>query len=314
MGARVNLLLIGCLALGVSACGGSEIDVGTGPDTTGATAGESMRFGEWVEAAADLCIEREKRMDALAEPRDIDELAEFLVEVTSVAEVESVGFEELGIPDADGARVESLLAGLEERLEILEAMEAAARAGDDDEVDRLLVQGEGLSDRLDDLADQLGLDECVSDEVDDSEPAPPVPPIGGDDDTPFSIGDDVELDLLWIRCGEGDPDSCDQLWLEAPVGSRYEEYGFSCGDVVPQGEAQDCTTVLGGGPGASDDPFTYGDDAHLDGLWEDCEDGDPVACDDLYWDSPIGSLYEEFGSSCGFVVPEGEVADCVDVL
>jgi hypothetical protein len=313
MGARVHLLLIGCLALVASACGGSEIDVGTGPGTTAAAEREPMRFGEWVEAAAELCIERDKRMDALDEPTDFDELADYLVEVRSVAEVELAGFQELGIPDADASRVETLLDRLDDRVALLADMEVAAREDDGGEVDRLMMRGELLRDELRELAEGLGIDECVSDDVDDSEPAPPVPPIGGDDDRPFELGDDPELDLLWIRCGEGDPGACDQLGLESPVGSRYEEFGFSCGDVVPEGEVQDCTSVLGGGP-AGDDPFTYGDDAYLDGLWDDCEDGDPFACDDLYWESPIGSIYEEFGFSCGFVVSEDQVEDCVDVL
>ena len=44
---------------------------------------------------------------------------------------------------------------------------------------------------------------------------------------------------------------------------------------------------------------TYGDDPYLDGLWDACDQGDMVACDDLYDESPFGSGYEEFGASCG---------------
>lgn len=55
--------------------------------------------------------------------------------------------------------------------------------------------------------------------------------------------------------------------------------------------------------GFESDPFTsgetYGDDPALDALWDQCEVGDDVACDDLYWGSPIGSGYEEFGRTCG---------------
>jgi hypothetical protein len=55
---------------------------------------------------------------------------------------------------------------------------------------------------------------------------------------------------------------------------------------------------IGGGSFSSEN-YTYGDDAVLDGLWDDCESGDMGACDDLYYDSPFGSRYEEFGSTCG---------------
>ncbi|WP_062135877.1 DUF4190 domain-containing protein [Demequina aestuarii] len=44
---------------------------------------------------------------------------------------------------------------------------------------------------------------------------------------------------------------------------------------------------------------TYGDDPFLDGLWDECEAGDMAACDDLYYESPVGSGYEDFGWECG---------------
>jgi hypothetical protein len=45
---------------------------------------------------------------------------------------------------------------------------------------------------------------------------------------------------------------------------------------------------------------SYGDDAALDQLWDQCEAGDMLACDDLYRGSIFGSEYEEFGKTCGF--------------
>jgi hypothetical protein len=48
---------------------------------------------------------------------------------------------------------------------------------------------------------------------------------------------------------------------------------------------------------AGDD--TYGDDAHLDSLWDACAGGSGAACDDLFFESPIGSQYEDFGNTCG---------------
>ena len=46
-------------------------------------------------------------------------------------------------------------------------------------------------------------------------------------------------------------------------------------------------------------PYTYGDDATLDALWDACEAGSGSACDDLYFDSMFGSEYEAFGFTCG---------------
>lgn len=53
---------------------------------------------------------------------------------------------------------------------------------------------------------------------------------------------------------------------------------------------------------------TYGDDPYLDGLWDACDQGDMVACDDLFNESPLGSDYESFGESCGELgLPEDQV-------
>lgn len=46
-------------------------------------------------------------------------------------------------------------------------------------------------------------------------------------------------------------------------------------------------------------PDDYGDDPTLDALWDGCEAGDLAACDELYLTTPVGSVYEEFGATCG---------------
>ncbi|WP_229023184.1 DUF2510 domain-containing protein [Actinomarinicola tropica] len=44
---------------------------------------------------------------------------------------------------------------------------------------------------------------------------------------------------------------------------------------------------------------TYGDNPILDELWDECEDGDLEACNDLYMHSEFGSEYEAFGLNDG---------------
>ena len=57
--------------------------------------------------------------------------------------------------------------------------------------------------------------------------------------------------------------------------------------------------ALGGG--------SYGDDPELDRLYDACAAGDGWSCDELYWQSPLNSEYEEFGDTCGFRFPPQEV-------
>lgn len=55
----------------------------------------------------------------------------------------------------------------------------------------------------------------------DVEQFPPVPPV--------DLGADPELDQLAQECFAGDLDSCDDLYVESPPLSAYEEYAATCG-------------------------------------------------------------------------------------
>lgn len=57
-------------------------------------------------------------------------------------------------------------------------------------------------------------------------------------------------------------------------------------------------------------PVAYGDDPVLDELWDRCEAGEGVACDELWEQAPIGSEYERFGVTCG---EREEVLNCSDL-
>lgn len=49
-------------------------------------------------------------------------------------------------------------------------------------------------------------------------------------------GDDPALDALWDQCAAGDGAACDDLYLESPFGSAYEEFGDTCGHRESGGE------------------------------------------------------------------------------
>ncbi|MFC7403554.1 hypothetical protein [Georgenia alba] len=117
---------------------------------------------------------------------------------------------------------------------------------------------------------------------------------------PQAYGDDPELDALWDACEGGDGQACDELFSVAPVDSEYEEFGWTCGGRVSGGSGGSCAVEMG------DAPNTYGDDAALDDLWDACEGGDGQACDDLFYESPYDSEYEDFGWTCGERHPGGE--------
>ena len=58
-----------------------------------------------------------------------------------------------------------------------------------------------------------------------------------------AYGDDPALDALWDACEAGDAQACDDLYMDSPLGSEYEEFGGSCGGRFP-GTDQYCTELM----------------------------------------------------------------------
>ena len=122
-----------------------------------------------------------------------------------------------------------------------------------------------------------------------------------------TYGSNSYLDLLWDRCENGNFESCDTLFLESPAGSEYEEFGDTCGN---RNEAAEYCVDIYSSSGGSSAYGSYGSDSYLDSLWDNCSAGDFDSCDTLYFDSPSGSEYEEFGDTCGYRnEPSGYCAD-----
>ena len=111
-------------------------------------------------------------------------------------------------------------------------------------------------------------------------------------------GEDPLLDEYWRECGLGDAKACDNLFYSAPRGSDYEQFAFSCGGR----RNMDCSLLLGvDQPDGELNPLTPppGDDEELDTLWAKCSDGSTSSCGELRLIAPSGSLYSQFGTSCG---------------
>ena len=105
--------------------------------------------------------------------------------------------------------------------------------------------------------------QCVVDEIGDS--------VGGLDAGAFT-GDDLS---------DEDQAAITDATVTCLTGSDSEE--------IPDPSDTDLNT---------EDP-PPGDDAELDALWVGCAGGDGQACDDLFFQSDTGSVYEEFGNTCG---------------
>ena len=72
-------------------------------------------------------------------------------------------------------------------------------------------------------------------------------------DSPCDITeDDPDGDFtpLAVDCADEDWDACDDLWLNSPVGSDWEEYGSTCGGRNDETSGGCATLYAGGGAGA----------------------------------------------------------------
>ena len=133
-----------------------------------------------------------------------------------------------------------------------------------------------------------------------------VPPTTGPAEVPPGqdprdvLGEDPELNELASACFGGDLFACDTLFLRTDVDSPLEAYSQTCGGRVPeQAGAPGCAERFGAPVPAAQAPGDLGDDAVLDDLAEACAGGDARSCDDLYLRAPVGSAYEDYGSTCG---------------
>jgi len=122
-----------------------------------------------------------------------------------------------------------------------------------------------------------------------------------------SYGSDEALDALWDRCESGGLAACDELYFAAPVDSGYERFGATCGNR----EAQPGLCSAHGGAGDTTEGG-FGSDPQLDLLYMECEEGNMLACDDLFFEAEPASAYEEFGATCG-LRGEGN-GDCVSIF
>lgn len=133
----------------------------------------------------------------------------------------------------------------------------------------------------------------VADDIVDIFDDPTPEPTAGD---PMRFGDDPELDALYLACEGGDWVACDDLYDSSPIDSEYFAFGDTCGGAWTSGTTLYCVEAMAE-PESTD--LTDGETIWLEALSVGCAAGEWWACDDLYWDSPLGSDYEEFGDTCG---------------
>jgi len=116
-------------------------------------------------------------------------------------------------------------------------------------------------------------------------------------------GDNAVLDALWDACADEDWAACDDLYRQATRGTAYWNFGDTCGGAWDANTTDWCVDAMTGGA-TGDDEFDDSGITEAQRIWFEalasaCGAGDWDACDLLYMESPSGSSYEHFGTTCG---------------
>jgi hypothetical protein len=107
-------------------------------------------------------------------------------------------------------------------------------------------------------------------------------------------------------CFDGDMATCDQLFLETPIGSVAEDYGRSCAGRFETDNGGQCSDVITA-------PTPPGADVTDTANAQACFGGDMAACDAQFNAAEAGSADQLYGGLCANRVPFTR-AFCVDIF
>jgi hypothetical protein len=181
---------------------------------------EEVAFDEWLDDANQVCedfVEAADDIGSEAEALETDDLegqSEVFADLASLAEDELIQpLTDLGTPDENADEVEEYIDLVQEQADLINELSDAAADEDEDAMEELLDEGETQSEEVDDLATEIGLDECVEDDE-------------ATDDTTDTTTDDTEDDDGGLG-STGDSEGMagdgviDGALLEADIESEY---------------------------------------------------------------------------------------------
>jgi hypothetical protein len=144
-GARLSLLALLLLSavFALAACGGDSKE-------------------DFANDADEICKEAEEKIDDVDDPQTTEEIPAYVDETVEIAEDTKSELEDLDPPSEVEDDWNSYLDNVDEGIELIEELGAAAERGDDQAVQEL-SQGEQqdrLNEENEELADEIGLDQC----------------------------------------------------------------------------------------------------------------------------------------------------------
>ena len=122
-----------------------------------------MTADEFRQEADAICAEFEGRLDDLGRPESLDDLQNFVSEAVPIIEEGNAQLQELNPPDELQEQWDSAMEINNEQLETVRDLREAVEDGDQARVQELIEAGNESNAEADQLAADLGLEDCGSD-------------------------------------------------------------------------------------------------------------------------------------------------------
>jgi hypothetical protein len=128
--------------------------------TTSCGGEERLSQEEFVSKGNAICAKYDKRVDAVGEPENIQEVPEYVDKLLPIVEEQIEEMRALKPPEDKQETFDRMIAKAEETRDAGEELAQAAEDRDDAAVQRAFAKGQEAGEETDRLAGELGLDEC----------------------------------------------------------------------------------------------------------------------------------------------------------
>ena len=138
--------LAGVLVLLSAGCGGGD--------------GERLSKEEFQTQANAICAKYQKQIDAIGAPSSLDEIPDLISQILPILNKEIDEISALDPPEELQSDFDKMLAATDRTKAAADDLSEAAKAGDQAGVQQALEEGNAASKEADDLAANLGLQDC----------------------------------------------------------------------------------------------------------------------------------------------------------